>query len=200
MLITEGRPLDAAGRPRSPATMPGFHSGHPPRKHGLRGAPDRTFARSRVAGNAARPRPSRPRARGWFSRSAANSSTRRQGRRRRPPLPDRARTREEGAHPPTLVARPPPRADGDLRAGRSTSRRRPLVGPAPVCKVAIAVLAVVAGGLDDPIQRHVLGDDQPAHVGASSPAATTGRGMRAPWPSRTTPSARSVLPARPPPK
>ena len=27
MLITEGRLLDAAGRPRSPATMPGYHAG-----------------------------------------------------------------------------------------------------------------------------------------------------------------------------
>jgi site-specific recombinase XerD len=29
-------PLDAAGRPRSPATMPGFHAGRPPRNKGLR--------------------------------------------------------------------------------------------------------------------------------------------------------------------
>jgi site-specific recombinase XerD len=36
MLITEGRPLDAAGRPRSPATMPGFHAGRPPRNKGIR--------------------------------------------------------------------------------------------------------------------------------------------------------------------
>ena len=28
--------LDAAGRRRSPATMPGFHAGHPPRNKGLR--------------------------------------------------------------------------------------------------------------------------------------------------------------------
>ena len=28
--------LDAAGRPRSPATMPGFHSGRPPRNKGRR--------------------------------------------------------------------------------------------------------------------------------------------------------------------
>jgi hypothetical protein len=27
--------LDAAGRRRSPATMPGFHAGRPPRKQGL---------------------------------------------------------------------------------------------------------------------------------------------------------------------
>jgi integrase len=29
-------PLDAAGRRRSPATMPGFHAGRPPRNKGLR--------------------------------------------------------------------------------------------------------------------------------------------------------------------
>jgi hypothetical protein len=29
-------PLDAAGRPRSPATMPGFHAGRPPRNKGRR--------------------------------------------------------------------------------------------------------------------------------------------------------------------
>jgi hypothetical protein len=28
--------LDAAGRRRSPATMPGYHAGHPPRNKGLR--------------------------------------------------------------------------------------------------------------------------------------------------------------------
>lgn len=28
--------LDAAGRPRSPATMPGFHAGRPPRNKGVR--------------------------------------------------------------------------------------------------------------------------------------------------------------------
>jgi hypothetical protein len=28
--------LDAAGRRRSPATVPGFHAGHPPRNKGLR--------------------------------------------------------------------------------------------------------------------------------------------------------------------
>ena len=32
--------LDAAGRRRSPATMPGFHSGRPPRNKGLRYPPD----------------------------------------------------------------------------------------------------------------------------------------------------------------
>ncbi len=34
MLVTEERPLDAAGRPRSPATMPGYHAGRPPRNKG----------------------------------------------------------------------------------------------------------------------------------------------------------------------
>src|ERR671933_1364372 len=29
-------PLDAAGRRRSPATMPGFHAGRPPRNKGVR--------------------------------------------------------------------------------------------------------------------------------------------------------------------
>jgi site-specific recombinase XerD len=36
MLITEQRPLDAAGRPRSTATMPGYHAGRPPRNKGIR--------------------------------------------------------------------------------------------------------------------------------------------------------------------
>jgi hypothetical protein len=36
MLITEERPLDAPGRPRSPAALPGYHSGRPPRNMGLR--------------------------------------------------------------------------------------------------------------------------------------------------------------------
>ena len=36
MLNTQERLLDAAGRPRSPATMPGYHAGRPPRNKGLR--------------------------------------------------------------------------------------------------------------------------------------------------------------------
>jgi hypothetical protein len=36
MLITEEQPLVAAGRPRSPATMPGNHAGRPPRNKGIR--------------------------------------------------------------------------------------------------------------------------------------------------------------------
>jgi site-specific recombinase XerD len=36
MLITEERLRDAAGRPRSPATMPGYHASRPPRNKGLR--------------------------------------------------------------------------------------------------------------------------------------------------------------------
>lgn len=36
MLISEERQLDAAGRPRSPATLPGYHAGRPPRNKGLR--------------------------------------------------------------------------------------------------------------------------------------------------------------------
>ena len=34
MLVTEERLLDAAGRPRSPATMLGSHAGRPPRNKG----------------------------------------------------------------------------------------------------------------------------------------------------------------------
>ena len=34
--MTEERQLDAAGRPRSPATMPGYHASRPPRNKGLR--------------------------------------------------------------------------------------------------------------------------------------------------------------------
>jgi integrase len=36
MLTTEERLLDAAGRPRSPATLPGYHAGRPPRNKGIR--------------------------------------------------------------------------------------------------------------------------------------------------------------------
>ena len=36
MLVTEERLLDGAGRPRSPATMPGYHAGRPPRNKGIR--------------------------------------------------------------------------------------------------------------------------------------------------------------------
>lgn len=36
MLTTEERLLDAAGRSRSPATMPGYHAGRPPRNKGIR--------------------------------------------------------------------------------------------------------------------------------------------------------------------
>src|SRR5436190_22986928 len=32
----ESVPIDAAGHPRSPATMPGYHQGRPPRNKGLR--------------------------------------------------------------------------------------------------------------------------------------------------------------------
>ena len=38
--VMESVLLDAAGRPRSPATMPGFHAGRPPRNKGLRYPPD----------------------------------------------------------------------------------------------------------------------------------------------------------------
>jgi hypothetical protein len=48
--------LDAAGRRRSPATMPGFHAGHPPRNKGLRYPADppivgETVAVMRIAGD-----------------------------------------------------------------------------------------------------------------------------------------------------
>ena len=35
MSLTE-RPLDAAGHPRAPATMPGYHCGRPPKNKGVR--------------------------------------------------------------------------------------------------------------------------------------------------------------------
>jgi integrase len=38
--VMESVLLDAAGRPRSPATTPGFHAGRPPRNKGLRYPPD----------------------------------------------------------------------------------------------------------------------------------------------------------------
>jgi integrase len=41
--------LDAAGRRRSPATMPGFHSGRAPRNKGLRYPPDPPSAEEIVA-------------------------------------------------------------------------------------------------------------------------------------------------------
>jgi site-specific recombinase XerD len=40
MLIIEDRLLDAAGRPRSPAAMPGYHADRPPRNKGIRYAAD----------------------------------------------------------------------------------------------------------------------------------------------------------------
>jgi hypothetical protein len=36
LVVTGSLVLDAAGRRRSPATMPGFHAGHPPGNKGLR--------------------------------------------------------------------------------------------------------------------------------------------------------------------
>jgi integrase len=36
MFVTSDRPLDATGRPRSPATMAGYHAGRPPRNKGIR--------------------------------------------------------------------------------------------------------------------------------------------------------------------
>lgn len=36
MLNTEERLLDSAGRPRSPATLRGYHAGRPPRNMGMR--------------------------------------------------------------------------------------------------------------------------------------------------------------------
>jgi hypothetical protein len=41
--------LDAAGRRRSPATMPGFHAGHPPRHKGVRYPADRATVEDIVA-------------------------------------------------------------------------------------------------------------------------------------------------------
>ena len=41
--------LDAAGRRRSPATMPGFHSGRPPRNKGRRYPADRPTIEETVA-------------------------------------------------------------------------------------------------------------------------------------------------------
>jgi hypothetical protein len=59
MLTTEARPLDSAGRLRSPAAMPGYHSGRPPRNKGIRYPADpprveEIVAVMREAGNAAR--------------------------------------------------------------------------------------------------------------------------------------------------
>ena len=34
--MTDLRVLDAAGRRRSPATLPGYHAGRPPRNKGMR--------------------------------------------------------------------------------------------------------------------------------------------------------------------
>ena len=34
--MTESSVLDAAGRRRSPATLPGYHTGRPPRNKGMR--------------------------------------------------------------------------------------------------------------------------------------------------------------------
>lgn len=36
MQLIEERLLDAAGRPRPPATLPGYHAGRPPRNKGIR--------------------------------------------------------------------------------------------------------------------------------------------------------------------
>ncbi|HWF50869.1 MAG TPA: tyrosine-type recombinase/integrase [Solirubrobacteraceae bacterium] len=54
--VMESVLFDAAGRPRSPATVPGFHSGRPPRNKGLRYPPDpptveEIVAVMRTAGN-----------------------------------------------------------------------------------------------------------------------------------------------------
>lgn len=53
--------LDAAGRPRSPATMPGYHAGRPPRNKGIRYPADpprveEIVAVMREAGNGAQGR------------------------------------------------------------------------------------------------------------------------------------------------
>jgi hypothetical protein len=48
--------LDAAGRPRSPATMPGYFAGHPPRNKGHRYPADRRGWR-RSSRSCARPAP-----------------------------------------------------------------------------------------------------------------------------------------------
>jgi site-specific recombinase XerD len=58
MLTHAARPLDAAGRPRSPATMPGYHAGRPPRNKGIRHPADpprveEIVAVMREAGNGA---------------------------------------------------------------------------------------------------------------------------------------------------
>jgi hypothetical protein len=44
--------LDAAGRPRSPATMPGFHTGRPPRNKGQRDPADPPTGRGDCCGHA----------------------------------------------------------------------------------------------------------------------------------------------------
>jgi hypothetical protein len=43
--------LDAAGRRRSPATMPGFHASRPPRTEGIRYPADPPTVEERVAGD-----------------------------------------------------------------------------------------------------------------------------------------------------
>jgi integrase len=55
MHITERRPLDAAGRPRSPAAMPGYLAGRPPRNKGLRYPADPPRVEEIVAVSAAGP-------------------------------------------------------------------------------------------------------------------------------------------------
>jgi hypothetical protein len=68
--------LDAAGRRRSPATMPGYHAGRPPRNNGVRYPADpptveEIVAVMRAAGDTpTRPSPARAHRRALASRAA----------------------------------------------------------------------------------------------------------------------------------
>jgi hypothetical protein len=48
--------LDAAGRRRSPATLPGYHAGRPPRNKGMRYPADPPTVERDRGGHASRPR------------------------------------------------------------------------------------------------------------------------------------------------
>ena len=115
--------LDAAGRRRSPATMPGFHAGRPPRNKGVRYPADpptveEIVAVMRTAGRRPRSATARPH--------------------RRPPARRSARPRSTCAQ--RIGPRPPPRL-----APRSTRQGWPTPGGGPG-RMGVGTASTVARG------------------------------------------------------
>jgi hypothetical protein len=137
-------PFDCAGRPRSPATLSGFHQGRPPRNKGLRYPPDPPTVEEIIAVmRAAGDRPDGLRLRGvivvlWRAGFRSQRGARLGGERSRPNSRRRAGAPWQGRQtprgwngPPGLGAARPVARHPRRAAGRRAVLRAPRTHPRP---------------------------------------------------------------------